>query len=167
MRLLILLAFVLPVSGEAIHVEPAAPQVGEVATFSDSAQNLTWDFGDGATAEGTPALHTFTLPGVYPVELLRYGIPVAQVTVTVPIPSSLLAPAPASLWTTVTQHPLLILGAAGLVALAAVGVALRSREARPEDPLLDSSTEAFPATPDALLPEWEENPFESTPYAEP
>jgi gliding motility-associated-like protein len=32
-----------------------------------------WDFADGGTASGTPVLHTFNAPGLYPVELVVTG----------------------------------------------------------------------------------------------
>ena len=47
-----------------------------IITFTSNAQNQTevrWDFGDGTTAEGVDAKHTYAKPGKYTVEMLVLG----------------------------------------------------------------------------------------------
>lgn len=72
----------LPVAGDAsptaaFTVAPAALAFGEPAALDATASSdadgavvaWTWDFGDGATATGAVATHTWTTPGVYDVRL--------------------------------------------------------------------------------------------------
>jgi PKD repeat protein len=65
----------LPVA--AFEFNPAAPDPGEPVLFAsnsfdnDPGDSLTqaWDFGDGSSATGANASHTFATPGTYPVTL--------------------------------------------------------------------------------------------------
>lgn len=56
---------------------PAAPVAGEAVTFTSTASggitSLLWDFGDGATASGAQASHTFSSGGSYTVSLAVVG----------------------------------------------------------------------------------------------
>ena len=56
---------------------PAAPVAGEAVTFTSTASggitSQLWDFGDGATASGAQASHTFSSGGSYTVRLAVAG----------------------------------------------------------------------------------------------
>lgn len=56
---------------------PAAPVAGEAVTFTSTAgggiTSQLWDFGDGATASGAQASHTFSSGGSYTVSLTVAG----------------------------------------------------------------------------------------------
>lgn len=56
---------------------PAAPMAGEAVTFTSTASggiaSQLWDFGDGATAGGAQASHTFSSGGSYTVSLTVAG----------------------------------------------------------------------------------------------
>lgn len=56
---------------------PAAPMAGEAVTFTSTASggitSQLWDFGDGATASGAQASHTFSSSGSYTVSLAVSG----------------------------------------------------------------------------------------------
>ncbi|RLM53930.1 PKD domain-containing protein [Halobellus sp. Atlit-31R] len=61
----------------SFDVSPTEPTVGESVTVNasgsadadGSVESYAWDFGDGTTATGETATHTFTSPGEYEVEL--------------------------------------------------------------------------------------------------
>jgi len=63
------------VAGVAVNYRPAAPQVGEVITFTASVTagtppwDLRWAFGDGGTARGPAVTHTYTAPLTWTVTL--------------------------------------------------------------------------------------------------
>ncbi|MFM0642426.1 PKD domain-containing protein [Paraburkholderia metrosideri] len=52
-------------------ISPAMPSVGQVVSFagSGSGQNIqyAWDFGDGATAQGAEATHTYAVSGTFAI----------------------------------------------------------------------------------------------------
>jgi hypothetical protein len=61
------------VSGADFIFAPAAPEVGEMVTFTGSVAagtppiTYTWDFGDGDAANGQVVAHTYSLGATYPV----------------------------------------------------------------------------------------------------
>lgn len=102
----------LPVAGDAsptaaFGVAPATPAFGEAATLDGTTSSdpdgtvvaWTWDFGDGATASGAGAMHTWTTPGVYDVRLTVRDDDGASATVVESVTvglTSLCPPAPLS-----------------------------------------------------------------------
>jgi chitodextrinase len=66
-----------PPLAAAFTSAPAAPVAGEVVTFTSTASggitSQLWDFGDGATAGGAQASHTFSSGGSYTVSLAVAG----------------------------------------------------------------------------------------------
>ncbi len=64
-----------PVTGTVFSWTPLTPTEGQVVTFTASAGgtapiSYTWAFGEGITATGQVATHTYALPGSYTVTLL-------------------------------------------------------------------------------------------------
>ena len=79
-----------PVFDAGFTWAPVGPIAGQPVTFSGTAQGsppigYAWDWGDGSTGSGNPAVHTYTAPGSYTVTMTaaNCGQQVVQHVVTV------------------------------------------------------------------------------------
>ncbi|MBN1886352.1 MAG: PKD domain-containing protein [Thermoflexales bacterium] len=87
----------IPVTGTSFSFAPANPHIGDVVTFTASAEGsppilYVWNFGDGGSAVGSVVYHSYRISATFPVVLTASnacgGPLVAQRTLTVTTPGS-------------------------------------------------------------------------------
>ncbi|MEO6323251.1 MAG: PKD domain-containing protein [Thermoanaerobaculia bacterium] len=67
-------------------------------TARDAADRVVWDFGDGATATGSPVVHAFSAAGNFAVKLTVSRAGLAETTTPAPVRFTVLAPPDAPQW---------------------------------------------------------------------
>lgn len=59
--------------------------ISEIQGGSGSWRDVTWNFGDGETARGLSAVHTFSAPGVYRVQFVAHDERGAEIERTISV----------------------------------------------------------------------------------